>query len=244
MKIKKVSVVDQISEALKNNIMSHKWIPGDKLPSEGELSEEFGVNRLSVRMALQKLNTLGLVETKVGDGTYVRRFSLGPYLNEIAGIYNAQEHSRDVRELRNLLEGEAMRIAALSSTEEEREELKRRFRIYEKKREQYKQNLDNQELLDQLVDADFDFHYQIIRMSHNQLYKDIYYMTRKLIMGHIKNLVQSRLQREAQNQIRTEKHDEMIDAICNADIEALKLLEKQMLKILPLPGEEDDEEQG
>ena len=59
MKIKKVSVVDQVSEALKDNILNHTWEPGDKLPSEGDLADTFGVNRLSVRMALQKLNNAG-----------------------------------------------------------------------------------------------------------------------------------------------------------------------------------------
>ena len=123
MKIKKVSVVDQVSEALKDNILNHTWEPGDKLPSEGDLADTFGVNRLSVRMALQKLNTLGLLETRVGDGTYVRKFSMAPYMNEIADIYMDEKHLNDVRELRNLLEGEAMRIAVSSSTEEEREDI-------------------------------------------------------------------------------------------------------------------------
>ena len=43
MKIKKVSVVDQVSEALKDNILNHTWEPGDKLPSEGDLADTFGV---------------------------------------------------------------------------------------------------------------------------------------------------------------------------------------------------------
>ena len=52
MKIKKVSVVDQVSEALKEKLLNHTWEPGDKLPSEGELADTFGVNRLSVRCLL------------------------------------------------------------------------------------------------------------------------------------------------------------------------------------------------
>lgn len=236
MRIKKVSVVDQVSEELKDNILNQQWNPGDKLPSEGELAEEFGVNRLSVRMALQKLNTLGLVETRVGDGTYVKKFSLAPYLDEISDIYNNEKHLNDVKELRNLLEGEAMRIAAMSSTKEEQEELKKRFAIYQEKRERYKQNLESEELLDELVEADFDFHYQIIRMSHNELYKDIYYMVRKLILSHIRDLVSERLRKELEMGVSAERHDKIIDGICHADIEALKKAREEMLKILPLAG--------
>ena len=179
MKIKKVSVVDQVSEALKDNILNHTWEPGDKLPSEGDLADTFGVNRLSVRMALQKLNTLGLLETRVGDGTYVRKFSMAPYMNEIADIYMDEKHLNDVRELRNLLEGEAMRIAVSSSTEEEREELRQCYEQYEEKRSQLKEDVDNERLMDELAEADFEFHHQVIRMSHNDLYIDIYLMTKR-----------------------------------------------------------------
>lgn len=46
-------MVDQVSEAIKQNILDHVWNVGDKIPSESELADEFEVNRLSVRMALQ-----------------------------------------------------------------------------------------------------------------------------------------------------------------------------------------------
>ena len=42
----------------KQDIADGVWKTGDKIPSEGELAEIFGVNRLSVRMALQKLSAL------------------------------------------------------------------------------------------------------------------------------------------------------------------------------------------
>lgn len=45
-------------------------------PSESDLADLFGVNRLTVRLALQKLNTLGILDTRVGDGTYVCAFVL------------------------------------------------------------------------------------------------------------------------------------------------------------------------
>ena len=165
MKIKKVSVVDQVSEALKDNILNHTWEPGDKLPSEGDLADTFGVNRLSVRMALQKLNTLGLLETRVGDGTYVRKFSMAPYMNEIADIYMDEKHLNDVRELRNLLEGEAMRIAVSSSTEEEREELRQCYEQYEEKRSQLKEDVDNERLMDELAEAEIATGHMIVYTS-------------------------------------------------------------------------------
>ena len=54
MKIVKVSIVDQVCDAVKKDIMNGTWKAGEKIPSESELAEQFGVNRLSVRMALHR----------------------------------------------------------------------------------------------------------------------------------------------------------------------------------------------
>jgi DNA-binding transcriptional regulator YhcF (GntR family) len=45
--------------------------PGDRLPSEAELSHEYDVNRLTVRRALSELNQRGLIETVHGKGSFV-----------------------------------------------------------------------------------------------------------------------------------------------------------------------------
>ncbi|MFR1050737.1 MAG: FadR/GntR family transcriptional regulator [Lachnospirales bacterium] len=52
MKITRVSIVDQVCSSIKQDIADGIWKAGDKLPSEAEFAETFGVNRLSVRMAL------------------------------------------------------------------------------------------------------------------------------------------------------------------------------------------------
>ena len=72
-------IVNQMLIRIRNNY----WKVDEKLPSEHELSKEFGVNRLTVRLAINKLNTLGLVETKQGKGTFVKKFDLYNYLNQI-----------------------------------------------------------------------------------------------------------------------------------------------------------------
>ena len=92
--ISRISVVDQVSEAIKQKVLDEVWKPGDKIPSESELADYFSVNRLSVRMALQKLSTLGLIETRVGEGSFVTDFSLQPYFSEIAALYSDKEKLR------------------------------------------------------------------------------------------------------------------------------------------------------
>jgi GntR family transcriptional repressor for pyruvate dehydrogenase complex len=74
-KIKTESLRSQVYGKLKEQLMKEVWKEGEKLPSEHELCGMFGVSRVTVRGALQQLEILGLVETKHGGGTFVKKFS-------------------------------------------------------------------------------------------------------------------------------------------------------------------------
>jgi DNA-binding FadR family transcriptional regulator len=62
---------EQIAEQIEALIRSGSFAPGSRLPAERELAETIGVSRPSIREALIALETAGLIETRVGDGTYV-----------------------------------------------------------------------------------------------------------------------------------------------------------------------------
>ena len=111
LKIEKISAPDMVCEKIKEQIQSGVWRIYEKIPSENEMAGIFGVNRLTVRLALQKLNTLGIVETRVGDGTYVRSFDFDTLLQEISEFYISSEMLNDVSEFRMLLEIECARLA-------------------------------------------------------------------------------------------------------------------------------------
>lgn len=72
MKIERTSLSDRVAEELQAMIRSGEYKPGDKLPTEGELMEKFSVSRITVREAVRKLRTMGLVEVRQGDGTFVK----------------------------------------------------------------------------------------------------------------------------------------------------------------------------
>src|SRR5262245_29363423 len=65
------SVVDAVSDRLRNEILAGRLAPGSRLPSERELSLALGVNRLTLRAALARLEAMGLVTTRHGSGTEV-----------------------------------------------------------------------------------------------------------------------------------------------------------------------------
>src|SRR5687767_9663312 len=63
---------EQIAEQIEALIRDGTFDPGKRLPGERELAERIGVSRPSLREALIALETAGLIETRMGDGTYVR----------------------------------------------------------------------------------------------------------------------------------------------------------------------------
>jgi GntR family transcriptional regulator, transcriptional repressor for pyruvate dehydrogenase complex len=65
-KIKNISLVDQVLQQLREDFLSNVYPPGTALPSEHDLSEHYGVSRLTLRSALQKLSSEGWIKTSQG----------------------------------------------------------------------------------------------------------------------------------------------------------------------------------
>lgn len=85
---------------------------GDKIPSERELSERLNFGRSSVREALRALELLGLIETRRGEGTFIRDFR-GNHLVQLLSTFILQDEKakRDVFETKNYIEMDCLRLA-------------------------------------------------------------------------------------------------------------------------------------
>ena len=91
--------------------------PGDQLPPERALAEQFQVSRASVREALRSLELLGVVQTHAGGGTFVRRASPEDLARPLSNLIARGHTISDVIEVRGLIEpaiaaAAAKRIAA------------------------------------------------------------------------------------------------------------------------------------
>lgn len=78
--------------------------PGDQLPPERALAEQFQVSRASVREALRSLELLGIVETRAGGGTFVRRTVPEDLARPLSNLIARGHTLTDVIEVRGLLE--------------------------------------------------------------------------------------------------------------------------------------------
>jgi GntR family transcriptional regulator, transcriptional repressor for pyruvate dehydrogenase complex len=74
--LQRPKVRDQATEQIKQYIIKQKLVPGDRLPTETQLAETFGISRLSVREATKALEFLGIVESKTGVGLTVGRIDM------------------------------------------------------------------------------------------------------------------------------------------------------------------------
>jgi len=74
--IRKTRVADEAVVQLTNLILGGAYPAGSKLPAERELAQQMGINRTSLREALRKLETMGLINIRPGDGVFVQDYNL------------------------------------------------------------------------------------------------------------------------------------------------------------------------
>jgi GntR family transcriptional repressor for pyruvate dehydrogenase complex len=149
-------VVDQIEQL----IASGDLVPNMRLPSEREISEQFGVSRMVVREAVHILVTKGLLESRQGIGTIVSEVTqdqvtetFGRYLQSVKATL---EH---LHEVRSILEVEIARLAANQATGEEVRRLREILAEVE---------VPQDDVL-KLVNVDEAFHRTLAQTSHNPL---------------------------------------------------------------------------
>jgi GntR family transcriptional regulator, transcriptional repressor for pyruvate dehydrogenase complex len=145
----------EIVKQLRAMISADDLKSGDKIPSERELSERLNVGRSSVREALRALELLGLIETRRGEGTFIRDFR-GNQLVQLLGTFILQDDKAklDVIETKNLIEMDFLRLVLKRADEKQLTELKSLV------------------CADQLNDD--QFFYQLIEMTDNYLFSRIW----------------------------------------------------------------------
>lgn len=121
------SLVSTVADALLDQIVSGELGPGDALPSEAELCEQFDVSRVTVREALRVLTVQGIVEVSSGIGSAVNPLENWRSVDALVRYRSVQGDDGDVAiqliAVRRMFETEAAALAAGRLSDEELDEL-------------------------------------------------------------------------------------------------------------------------
>jgi GntR family transcriptional repressor for pyruvate dehydrogenase complex len=110
-------VYDSIVDQIKQLITDGTWKPGQRLPSERELTEMLSVGRTSVREALRILEAMGFVKIRAGDGSYVQdSVAASSRLYNLVNLIEGDEYIVDLMEAREMIESQIAFMAAESAT--------------------------------------------------------------------------------------------------------------------------------
>jgi len=204
--VEKQRVAEEIAEQLRSLILNGQYPPGSKLPPERELSKRLRVNRASLREAFKKLEHLGLVRIRQGDGTRVQNFmetggiELVQHLLPLGG--GKPELIRDLLEFRRIFGRELARLAAARAS---KDQLSRLRALADK--------ADQTTGAAELFDLDFEFYVALASMCGNQVMLLLINTVRDGVRGFmplLANLVGSH------DQVR-KHHRELIAAIERGD---------------------------
>lgn len=99
----------QIASALEADILAGRLKVGDQIPSERTMAEQMGISRMTARKALQQLANRGMLETRVGQGTFVGEPLIQQELTALTGF--SEEMERQGRKTSSIVV-EAERCAA------------------------------------------------------------------------------------------------------------------------------------
>lgn len=213
---KGVTLVTQISEALRVKISDEELKPGDKLPSEARISELYGVSRTVVREAIAALRADGLVEPRRGAGVFVIEHAA-----DVAKPFQGVDHARissivELIELRAAVESEAAALAAIRRSAAQDEEII----------ERHHQVLARIEAGQPTVDADFALHKAITQATNNSRFAEFMDLVGPNAIP--RGSLQLPPDPEYLSQIHRE-HERIVTAISNRESDAARLAMQEHL---------------
>ena len=153
----------RLSDSVADDILSmitieKKFMPGEKLPNENELSEELKISRTTLREAIRILATNGILEIQRGKGTFVKKDFKGDNIEEISSLSKIKANAKDLYEMRLIFEPEAAYLAVERASDAE---IKRILSLGEEIEEYIKLGKDRTEI-------EQAFHKSIAKATHNE----------------------------------------------------------------------------
>ena len=160
--VKKTRLNDEVFQQMKQLLAGGVWKPGERIPSEHELSDRFGVSRITIRQALQNLTSIGLIETRPGKGRFVCNPEVGQLMQQLSPVLYLDNFSvMQVNEFREMLDVWSAKLAAQRAEEADVEKLRRNHAAMELAA--------RDEDWERFADLDLEFHMQVGEITRNTL---------------------------------------------------------------------------
>jgi GntR family transcriptional regulator, transcriptional repressor for pyruvate dehydrogenase complex len=176
----RTTLTADICRKMVSHLIRGVWSEGEKIPPERELCQKLGVGRASLREALKALEIMGMIETRLGDGTYVCKrsdFFSRPLLWAIAG--SSEADARELIEARTLIEVELAGLAAERATPQDLKLIAEQLRHMEKAKSNPQE----------FVQADVNFHLAIGQAAASRILMNALHLIRNLLQQWILSAV-------------------------------------------------------
>jgi DNA-binding FadR family transcriptional regulator len=160
---RRAKLSERVVAALRAQIASGKIVAGQRLPTEHQLTETFGVSRTVVREAIANLAADGLVEPRQGAGVFVRAQPLAAFSSISREIGNRISHALNVIEVRMGVEIESAGLAALRSNSAQQAAIQEAFFEFDRLLA----------LNEATGRTDFEFHRAIAAATNNPFYVEV-----------------------------------------------------------------------
>ncbi|HET8568978.1 MAG TPA: FCD domain-containing protein [Candidatus Limnocylindria bacterium] len=207
-------IVSQIERA----IFSGRLSAGDRLQSERELAEEFGVSRITVRDALRILEARGLISVKVGasGGAFVAESSVDRVSESISTMVLLRRMTlSELAEARTVVESATAELAAQRRSDED---LRRLEAAVERGKKVVRDHAPHTE-------ASMDFHVAIAEAARNELLSATVRAYRDLLMQTLHDMTDVRSARTTQKW-----HEEILEAVRARDADAARTLTQDHMR--------------
>ena len=210
-KIRQQTVVGQVMGEIRELFASNAYAPGDKIPTEKELAERFGVGRSSIREAIKIFNYLGVLESRAALGTFVRDRSQISSEALAWSLLLGNDELDDLIDLRGSIELWCLLVLV----EEIRRDSDTAMQTVQRLTEIVDGMVESvgNGLREPLIEADFQFHQAIINSSGNVLFASIYDTLRSFLHAEIK-----RSQDDYDDAVQIcSEHRQLIESITSGD---------------------------
>lgn len=170
--VTRTTLTADICRKMVTQLIRGSWHEGEKIPPERDLCRQLGVGRASLREALKALEIMGMIEIRLGDGTYVCKrsdFFSRPLLWAIAS--SSETDARELVEARTLIEVELAGLAAQRATREQISVIALQLELMEKT----KNNAED------FAKADVNFHLAIAHAASNGILMNALHLIRNLL---------------------------------------------------------------